>query len=200
MVVWDRRDYIVEANRQLYDRQVYEEVDRDPTVDFSNILESRLQDLNVEDPGMEEAVEYLSSGGSNVGRFYLLPKIHKGLDRVKGRPVISDCGTFTEHISEYLDHHLNQLVCQGKSYIKDTNHFLAKLGEMRKIPEGALLCSMDVVGLYLSIPHGEGLEAIREALDNREEPEIVTNTLVELASLVLENNYFEFNGRILDRS
>ena len=123
MVVWDRGDYIVEANRQLSDRQVYEEVDRDPTVDLSNIIESRLQDLSVEDPGIEEVVEYLSSGGGNVGRFYLLTKIHKGLDRVKGRPVISDCGTFTEHISEYLDHHLNQLVCQRKSYIKDTNIF-----------------------------------------------------------------------------
>ena len=116
-------DYIVEANRQLSDRQVYEEVDRDPTVDLSNTIESRLQDLSVEDPGIEEVVEYLSSGGVNVGRFYLLTKIHKGLDRVKGRPVISNCGTFTEHISEYLDHHLNQLVCQGKSYIKDTNIF-----------------------------------------------------------------------------
>ena len=55
---------------------------------------------------------------------------------------------------------------------------------------------MDVVGLYPIIPHGEGLEAIREALDNREKPEMATNTLVELASLVLKNNYFEFNGRI----
>ena len=33
-----------------------------------------------------------------------------------------------------------------------------KLG---KIPEGALLCTVDVVGLYPSIPHREGLEAIR---------------------------------------
>ena len=58
-----------------------------------------------------------------MGRFYLLPKIHKGLDGVKGRPVISIYGTFTEHISEYLDHHLNPLVCQGKTYIKDANKF-----------------------------------------------------------------------------
>ena len=103
MVVWERRDYIVEANRQLSDRQVYEEVYRDPSVDLSNSIESKLHNLSVENPGIEEAVEYLSSGGGNVGRFYLLPKIHKGLDGVKGRPVISNCGTFTEHISEYLD-------------------------------------------------------------------------------------------------
>ena len=32
-------------------------------VDLSNIKESRIQDLSLEDPGIEEAVEYLSSGG-----------------------------------------------------------------------------------------------------------------------------------------
>ena len=95
VVVRDRGDYIVEAKRQLSARQVYEEVDRDPTVDLSNIIEGRLQDLIVEVPGIGE---YLSSGGGTVCRFYLLPKIHKGLDGVKGRPVISNCGTFTEHI------------------------------------------------------------------------------------------------------
>ena len=55
---------------------------------------------------------------------------------------------------------------------------------------------MDVVGLYPSIPRGEGLEAIRGALDNRAVIEVATETLVELASLVLENNYFEFNDRV----
>ena len=58
-----------------------------------------------------------------------------------------------------------------------------------------MLCTVDVVGLYPSIPHGEGLEAIREALDRRENPDVATDTLVGLASLVLENNYFEFNDR-----
>ena len=38
---------------------------------------------------------------------------------------------------------------------------------MGRIPEGAILCTVDVVGLYPSIPHGEDLEAIREALDRR---------------------------------
>ena len=55
---------------------------------------------------------------------------------------------------------------------------------------------MDVVGLYPSITHGEGLEAIRGALDSRTVPEVSIETLVELASLVLENNYFELNDRV----
>ena len=196
VVVWERGDYISEANRQLDDRQVYEEVEVDPSVDLGKTVNSRLNEMREEDPGLEEVTEYLKVKDSKLGRFYLLPKIHKGLSSVKGRPVISNCGTITEHISEYLDHHLNPLVSQSRSYVKDTNHFLPRLSKLGKIPEGAMLCTVDVVGLYPSIPHGEGLEAVREALDRRENPGVPTDTLVGLASLVLENNYFEFNDRI----
>ena len=46
------------------------------------------------------------------------------------------------------------------SYIKDTNHFLHKISELGEIPNDAFLCTIDVVGLYPSIPHEEGLEAL----------------------------------------
>ena len=52
---------------------------------------------------------------------YLLPKNHKRLVNVHGRPVISDCGTPTEKASEFLDHHLQPIMKSGTSYIKDTN-------------------------------------------------------------------------------
>ena len=32
---------------------------------------------------------------NNLGKLYLLPKIHEGLSNVPGRPVISNCGTPT---------------------------------------------------------------------------------------------------------
>ena len=47
-----------------------------------------------------------------------------------------------------------------------------------------MLCTVDVVGLYPSIPHGEGLKAIWEELDRRESLVVATDTLVGLASLV----------------
>ena len=99
----------------------------------------------------DKEAEYLQVKGFKLGRFYLLPKIHKGLEDVVGRPVISNCGTATEHISEFLDFHLNPLVSSTKSYIKDTNHFLLLLDSIDEIPDNALLCTADVVGLYPSI-------------------------------------------------
>ena len=49
--------------------------------------------------------KYLEVSKPRLGEFYLLPKIHKRLENVPGRPVISNCGTATDKISEFLDFH-----------------------------------------------------------------------------------------------
>ena len=86
-----------------------------------------------------------------LGRFYLLPKIHKRLHNVPGRPVISNSGFFTENISG-LEYHLKPLSQKVKSFIKDTNDFLKKSNEFRDLPDEFILCTIDVVGLYPNIP------------------------------------------------
>ena len=129
---------------------------------------------------------------AKAGRFYLLPKIHK--KGCPGRPVISGCNTPTEKISEFVDHHLKPLVSSIPSFVKVTNKFLHKLKSMETLPEGAILVALDVVGLYPHIPHAEGLEAISSALNERENQEIPTSLIVDLADLVLKNKNFEFNG------
>ena len=57
---------------------------------------------------------------------------------------------------------------------------------METLPENAILVSLDVVGLYPHIPHAEGLEAIRHALNKREDQEMPTSLIVDLAELVLK--------------
>ena len=197
VVVWDKVDYVAEADRQLGNSEVYEELDKDPTAELELEVRNCVTEIQVCDVGLsDKEASYLQVQRSKLGRFYLLPKIHKGLSGVVGRPVISNCGTVTEHVSEFLDHHLNPLVCSTESYVKDTNHFVLLLAGIGDIPDGALLCTVDVVGLYPSIPHDEGLEAMRRALNSRQDPSISTGSLVNLGKVVLENNVFEFGGRI----
>ena len=125
-------------------------------------------------------------------RFYLLPKIHKRLENVPGRPVISNCGFYTENISAFLDFHLQPLAREVKSYIKDTNDFLRSL---TNLPNNIILCPVDVVGLYPNIPHDEGLSALQKRLELRREKKVSTSTLVELAEVVLKNNVFTFGKK-----
>ena len=85
-----------------------------------------------------------------------------------GRPVISNFGTPTEKISEFLDTQLKPIMQKSWSYIKDSGDFIRKIKNLTDTPEGAVLVTADVVSLYPSIPHQAGLEALKKALDERE--------------------------------
>ena len=74
-------------------------------VDCSNRF---FKNLKMKGHIMEKELKYFSyefKKSCNLGKLYLLLKIHKSLENVPGRPVISNCGTPTEKVSEFLDHH-----------------------------------------------------------------------------------------------
>ena len=109
--------------------------------------------------------------------------------------MISNCGFYTENISSFLDFHLQHLAQKLKSYVKDTNYFLKKIKELGQPPAGTILYTIDVVGLYANIPHDEYLAFLKHFLDSRVDRLVTTNTLIELAELVLKNNIFEFSDK-----
>ena len=52
----------------------------------------------------------------------------------------------------------------GCSYIRDFGDLLKEIKNIGKIPEGAILVTVDVVGLYPSMSHETGLEALRKRM------------------------------------
>ena len=147
----------------------------------------------------EKELKYFSYSFKNascLGKMYLLPKIHKRLFDVPGRPVISNCGTPTEKVSEFLDHHLQPVMKSGKSYVKNTGDFIEKIRNLGKIPKDSFLVTADVVGLYPSIPHEAGLNALYEKLEQRSDKKVSSTDLVNMAEFVLKNNYFEFDTKV----
>ena len=148
----------------------------------------------------KENYKYLNAKDYKLGRFYLLLKIHKRLVDVPGQPAVSNCGTATEKLSEFVDFNLQPLVKMLPQVLKDMADFLLRLEALGDVPEGAILSSMDVVGLYPHIPHDEGLksiEAIGKYCDKVSESLVVlVEELVDLAKIILENNYFEFDDNI----
>ena len=78
-------------------------------------------------------------------QFYLLPKIHKPLEEwsvpfqiPSGRPIVSDCGSESYRIAEYIDYFINPLSQKHASYVKDTYDFVGKLKGL-ELPLGAFL-------------------------------------------------------------
>ena len=82
------------------------------------------------------------------------------------------------------------------SYIKDSGDFLKKIENIGKIPEGAILVTADVIGLYPSILHAAGLEAFPKRRNERDSPKVPTEDKVQMAHFVLKNKFFKFNGKV----
>ena len=138
---------------------MYEQVPDDPSV-LANTLMKASEKIRLWGDLSKDILDYFLVKDPKFARFYLLPKIHKRLHDVPGRPVISNCGYHTINISSFLNYHLQPLAQKVKSYITDTNHFLSKLKSLGKLPQGAIMCTIDVVGLYPNIPHSEGLNSL----------------------------------------
>ena len=88
--------------------------------------------------------------------------------------MISNCGTPTEKASEFLDSHLKTIMQESWSYIKESADFINKIGQIGDITENANLVTVDVVGLYPSIPHKAGLQALKNTLEKRKQKHIPT--------------------------
>ena len=99
-----------------------------------------------------------------------------------------------------MDHHLQPLAQAVKSYIKDTNEFLKKLCSLPKLPDDIVLCTMDAVGLYSNIPHEEGLSALRKRLETQKEKYVSTDTIIDLAEVVLKMTYLHSGKRHLSKN
>ena len=94
---------------------MYEQVLDDPSV-LANTLMKALERMRLRGDLSKDTLDYFLIKDPKFARFYLLPKIHKRLHDVPGRPVISNC-TYTENISSFLDYHLEALAQKAKSYI-----------------------------------------------------------------------------------
>ena len=114
---------------------------------------------------VKDTPNYFSIKNPKYARFSLLPKNHEPMHDVPGRPVVLNCDYYTENISLFLDYHLKPLAQKVKSYknqiLKDTNHFLNKAEKLGELTQWAILCTVDVVGLYPNIPHSKGLTSLQ---------------------------------------
>ena len=95
VVIWDRNDYITEAEKQLADKVVCKQVNfkEENLCDLVEIRNRFFRDLKLDGHVSEKEMKYFMyeyKKVTNLGKLYLLPKIHKRLCDVPRRPVVSN--------------------------------------------------------------------------------------------------------------
>ena len=94
-----------------------------------------------------------------------------------------------------MDHFIQPLATQVKSYIRDTTDLLCKLEQNDTILENLILVTMDVKSLYSNIRHDKGLATLTKCLNDRPIKEPDTKVITTLMEHILNLNSFTFNNK-----
>lgn len=202
-VVMDKSAYIVEAHRQLNNTTYYKRLDRPIYTDNVERINAVLDELSDQHVITPKQLRFLRAKETDRQRiFYLLPKIHKPrskwpqADRMpEGRPIVSDVGSESYRVSQYVDSFIRPISVRHPSYIKDTYDFVAKV-RGQHIPKDALLVTGDVCSLYTNMRIDRIIEKTRLALRKHPAEGRPDAQIIDLLNITLRNNDFAFNGEI----
>lgn len=202
IVILDKTQYLIEANRQLQNGNHYRPLSRSLQSETQVLIRGIVEDLYRKKYISSKQRFYLFGPyPPRPRKFYLLPKIHKdpGTWTVPhkippGRPIVSDCGSESYRVAEYIDHFLNPLSQRHESYIKDTYEFVNKIKTI-SVPAGALLFTIDIDALYTNINTHLGLQAVAQVFNRYPDPERPDEALLQLLKLGLTRNDFVFDSR-----
>lgn len=202
IVVMDTELYKIEGLRQLENKQYYKEIERPLAplvIPQINVVLQEIADIGLLN---DRQLEYLTAKIPLKPRsFYLLPKIHKNRSAwtnyklPQGRPIVSNCGSETHRLCEYLDHFLQPLASFHPSYLKDTYDFIHKVrGQV--IPDDSLLVTADVTALYTNMNIDTTIETVRRFFQQYPDSARPDEQILKLLEIALRNNDFMFANRI----
>ncbi|CAF4246335.1 unnamed protein product, partial [Rotaria sordida] len=100
VVLMDKQDYVNKIYAILNDSSKFSSLSEDPTLARENSLKSLLRKLHGQGQITDQFYYLTRPTGSNPGRLYGLPKVHK--DGVPLRPVLSSIGTFNYGLGKAL--------------------------------------------------------------------------------------------------
>ena len=94
--------------------------------------------------------------------------------------------------SKYVDYHLQLIVKQIPSYVKDTNDFINKINAAKSVPKNSYLVTMDVRSLYTNIPNAEGISAVKRGFDKYSKKTTSAKVITTFLALIFALNNFSY--------
>ena len=131
------------------------------------------------------------------GKFYSNFKVHK--PDIPVRPILSTCGSLTEGLATYVEHHISPIANTHDTYLQDTPDFLRTIVKINKGPnlsQNAILVTLDVKALYTNIKHEDGLQCLQKQLQEKSQPEVPQTFIMKLMEIILRHNIFSFHDSL----
>ena len=203
IVLLDTDDYITQCMAHLTDTTTYRQATQYPATEISNKITHTVTAFK---PQLETFNKRLYTHLHNGHRhprtpqFYGIPKIHKKYTHLPPmRPIVSQTLSILSPTACFLDHVLQPLAQSYTDYLHNSTALSLTLQDLH-VPDNAILVTIDVTGLYPSIPQSQCLDTIYNEMHNRSH--LVTfdpNLIIHLLHTNINYNYFSFAGHIFQQ-
>ena len=181
-VLLNKEDYIRKMEEVIRDGP-YRKLERDPTSRFKRITTEAIK-KHIEDP---EVRKKLIPQDPKTPCIYGLPKIHK--ENTPLRPIVSAIDAPSYKLAKYLAKILQPKVEEAQSYVKNSQHFLQIIKDIRVNRED-ILVSFDVASLFTNIPEEEAVKLIEEKFDK---------STASLTSICLRSTFFRWRNNFYEQ-
>ena len=171
-VIVDVKDYIKGAEQQLNNTKNYKKRQEDQTATNMKLVNDTIERFKKQKLINEKVSEGLKRNGPRTLNFYLRPKIHK--EGNSDHLVVSSVNCHTANISNYVDYHLQPIVKEIPSNVKDTQDILKKLEKVKDIPPESFLVTLNVKSLYTNISNNESIKSVKEFHEKYKEETVST--------------------------
>ena len=116
----------IEENLHKY----YIEVDKTALEEAKNKILHILEEGRDNEIITKEEFQAMNPINKNPGKFYCNFKVHKAHQIMKAppeRPIVITCGSITENIGKFVQHHINPLANKHETFLKDTPDFFCMI-------------------------------------------------------------------------
>ena len=191
-VIIERGCYIARALQDhLWNAQVYDNLSQEEANAALNKIRGSINFFLFSNRYLFSKQEYKFLSHSLVcddpfSYFYLLAKIHK--NPWQTRPIVSTSGSLLSGLGVWIDHHLQPLVCQLPSFVKDSASLVALLQLEEDLPPTAKLITADAVSMYTNIDIDHALQVLPSVLPSTH----LGRALLAAIKILMTGNVFKF--------
>ncbi|CAJ0947764.1 unnamed protein product [Ranitomeya imitator] len=183
LLLWTNPSIFRKSNDNYRTSRVYTKLDRDPTSNIQTKIGIILQKYSIQGILDSKTIEFLTKSNPVIPVFYILPKVHKSMQNLPGRPIVASTESVLSPLSIFLEKILTPLISNTPSFLLDTVAFLNKIRSIDTIPPQTILVTLDGINSVHHLLTSAGLDSEQ------------INLCVDLLTLILYNNHFLFQDQ-----
>ncbi len=202
-VILDKSNYDNKIKSHLDNPAIYEDVpkSRNPVLFTRNKLNRLLAPLKTSNPTIRMTDLLPSVDRSALPQPYALAKVHK--PDMPFRIITPTYSFVSYRVSKLIHKMLYPFVTQISARISSSRDFIQDIRSLN-LPKNFVICSFDVVSLFDNVDVNEFLSLFRNIVTQRNMwvscvpifESLPDSTIVEIASVVLNNSYLNFLGNV----